>query len=93
MKIFSRRTKKSGFLFQELVQLEKSFKNGLVLVGESLDIKIMYQNIQNKLIIDQAPFEQKAHALDLELWVLILETSNQNLIGLQGNFIQGLIVG
>jgi hypothetical protein len=40
-----------GF-FKELVQLVKSFKNSLVLVGESLDIKIMYQNIQNMVIID-----------------------------------------
>jgi hypothetical protein len=40
-----------GF-FKELVQLEKSFKNSLVFVGESLDIKIMCQNIQNMVIID-----------------------------------------
>jgi len=40
-----------GF-FKELVQLEKSFKNSLVLVDESLDIKIMCQNIQNMVIIN-----------------------------------------
>jgi hypothetical protein len=32
--------------------MEKSFKNVLVLVGESLDIKIMYKNIQNMVIVD-----------------------------------------
>jgi hypothetical protein len=51
IKIFNRRKKQVGF-FKELEQLKKSFKNGLVLVGESLDIKIMYQNIQNMVIID-----------------------------------------
>jgi hypothetical protein len=52
MKFFNRRKKQGGIFKKELVQLKNSFNNGLVPVGESLDIKIMYQNIQNMVIID-----------------------------------------